>query len=105
MLWSRTPGSLGGEDVIEELPKPVRAALLRAEQPETAQHKLLVLASLNGSEKKVYELLSSDHARHIAGIVESSALNCSEVLATVFDLVRKGLVRQTPGTQFSKILL
>src|SRR6202011_74974 len=36
--------------------------------------------------KKIYELPSSDQAVHIDDIVERSGLNCSEVLATLFNL-------------------
>ena len=46
--------------MIEELPTPVRAALVKAEQPEDEQRNLLVAASLNPSEEKVYELLSAE---------------------------------------------
>src|ERR1700729_2995910 len=49
-----------GEDVIEDLSTPVRAALVQAEKPEAAQRNLLLAASLNSSEKKIYELLKSD---------------------------------------------
>jgi DNA processing protein len=92
------------EDVIEELPTPVRAALVKAEQPEAEQRNLLVVASLKPSEKKVYELLSAEESKHIDDIVERSGLNSSEVLATLFDLEMKGIVRQSPGKQFSKVL-
>jgi DNA processing protein len=92
------------EDVIEELPTPVRAALVKAERPETEQRNLLVAASLNPSEKKIYELLSPEDSKHIDDIVERSGLNSSEVLATLFDLEMKGIVRQSPGKQFSKML-
>jgi DNA processing protein len=93
------------EDVIEELPTPVRAALLQAEQPEAEQRNLLAAASLNGSEKKLYELLSAEEPMPIDDIVDRSGLNSSEVLATLFDLEMKGIVRQSPGKQFSKVLL
>jgi DNA processing protein len=93
------------EDVIEELPTPVRAALVKAEKPEAEQRNLIVQNTLSTSEKKIYELLSSDESRHIDDIVERSGLNSSEVLATLFDLEMKGLVRQSPGKQFSKALL
>jgi DNA processing protein len=93
------------EDVIEELPTPIRAALVQAEQPEAAQRNLLLAASLNSSEKKIYDLLSVDDPSPIDDIVERSALNSSEVLATLFDLEMKGVVRQLPGKQFSKVLL
>jgi DNA processing protein len=39
------------DDVIEELPTPVRAALVQAEQPKAEQQNPLAAASLNGSEK------------------------------------------------------
>src|SRR6267378_1145772 len=39
------------EDVIEELPTPVRAALTELEQLEAEQRNLLVAQSLNGSQK------------------------------------------------------
>jgi len=94
-----------GEDVIEELPTPVRAALVKAEQPETEQRNLLAAAALNGSQKKLYEMLSAEQPMHIDDIVERSGLNSSEVLATLFDLEMKGIVRQSPGKQFSKVLL
>ena len=93
------------EDAIEELPTPVRAALVQAEEPEAAQRNLLVSASLTGSAKKIYDMLDAEHPRHIDDIVESSGLNSSEVLATLFELEMKNVVRQLPGKQFTKILL
>jgi DNA processing protein len=93
------------EDVIEELPTPVRAALLQAEQPEAEQRNLLAAASLNGSQKKLYELLNAEEPMPIDDIVERSGLNSSDVLATLFDLEMKGIIRQLPGKQFSKVLL
>ena len=93
------------EDVIEELPTPVRATLVKAEEPEAQQRNLLAAASLNASEKIIYNLLSVDEPKHIDEIVEASALNSSEVLATLFDLEMKGIVRQLPGKQFSRVLL
>src|SRR6267378_1486970 len=94
-----------GADVIEELPTSVRAALLQAEQPEAEQRNLLAAAALNGSQKKLYDLLSTDQPVHIDDLVERSGLNSSEVLATLFDLEMKGVIRQLPGKQFSKVLL
>src|ERR1700756_488865 len=94
-----------GADVIEELPTPVRAALVQAEQPEVEQRNLLAEDGLSGSQKTIYELLSTDEPRHIDEIVEASGLNSSEVLATLFDLEMKGIIRQMPGKQFSRVLL
>jgi DNA processing protein len=92
-------------DVVEELPTPVRAALLQAEQPEAEQRNLLAAAALNTTEKKLYDLLSPDSPVHIDDIVERSGLHSSEVLATLFDLEMKGVIRQLQGKQFSKVLL
>jgi len=95
----------GAEDVIEELPTPIRAALVQAEKPESEQRNLLAAAALHGSEKKLFEMLSAEEPMHIDDIVERSGLNSSEVLATLFDLEMKGIIRQLPGKQFSKVLL
>lgn len=93
------------EDVIEELPTPVRAALVQAEKPEATKRDALIQSSLKPAEKRIYDLLSAEEARHIDDIVEQSGLNSSEVLATLFDLEMKGVVRQSPGKRFSKVLL
>jgi hypothetical protein len=37
--------------------------------------------------------------------VETTGLNSREVLATLFALELKGIVRQLPGNQFNKVLL
>jgi len=95
----------GAEDVIEELPTPVRAALTKPEQPEAEQRNLMIAESLSPSGQKIYALLHSDQARPIDDIVERSGLNSSDVLATLFDLEMKGFVRQLPGKQFSKVAL
>jgi DNA processing protein len=95
---------VNAEDVIEELTTPVRAALLKVERPEAEQRNLLAAAALGASERKLYELLVVEETRHIDELVENSGLNSSEVLATLFDLEMKGVVRQLPGKQFSKVM-
>jgi predicted Rossmann fold nucleotide-binding protein DprA/Smf involved in DNA uptake len=59
---------------------------------------------LGASEKKLYELLVVEETRHLDELAENSGLNSSEVLA-LFDLEMKGVVRQWPGKQFSKVML
>jgi len=93
------------EDVIEELPTPVRAALVKAEAVEAEQRNLLLVDGLSDVQRKLYELLSAEESRQIDDIVDTSGLNSSEVLATLFDLEMKGIVRQLPGKQFTKVLL
>ena len=67
-----------GEDVIEELPTPVRAALVQAERPGSRAAKSAG-RGLAGrlSEKKIYELLQRRQTSHIDEIVERSGLNSS----------------------------
>jgi DNA processing protein len=93
------------EDVIEELPTPVRAALVQAEGLGAEQRNLLASDGPNPIERKIYELLSGEESRRIDDLVETTGLNSSEVLATLFDLERKGIIRQLPGKQFTKVLL
>jgi DNA processing protein len=95
----------GAEDVIEELPTPVRAALVQAESAGSEQRNLLAAEGLSPIEKRIYELLSAEESRHIDELVESTGLNSSELLATLFDLEMKGIIRQLPGKQFTKVLL
>lgn len=93
------------EDVVEELPTDVRAELLPVEATSPEERASLVEASLSPSEKTLYALLDMDQARHVDELMEASGLSSSEVLATLFDLEMKGVVRQLPGKQFLKVLL
>jgi DNA processing protein len=95
----------GWEDVIEELPTPVRAELLPVESATTEERTLLVEQNLGPSERVLYELLAQDEALAIDDLMEKSRLTSSEVLAALFDLELKGVVRQLPGKQFLKVLL
>src|SRR5260370_5783152 len=65
-------------DVIEELPTPIRAALLQAEQPEAEQRNLLAAAALNGSEKKLFQRLNAEEPMPMDDIVERSGLKPSQ---------------------------
>jgi len=93
------------EDVVEELPTPVRAELMPVESVPHEERAALVEESLAPLEKPLYVLLSVDEACHVDDLVEKSGLSSSEVLAALFDLELKGVVRQLPGKQFLKVLL
>jgi DNA processing protein len=93
------------EDVVEELPTPVRAELLPVEAASADERAALVRQSLAPNERPLYELLGTDEARHVDDLVELSGLSSSEVLAALFDLELKGVIRQLPGKQFLKVLL
>lgn len=96
---------MGWEDVVEELPTSIRAELLPVESMSTEDRPLLAEKDLTPSERTLYGLLSMDQARHIDEVVELSGLMSSEVLAVLFDLEMRGLIRQLPGKQFLKVLL
>ncbi|MGD0305068.1 MAG: hypothetical protein ABSC71_09590 [Candidatus Acidiferrales bacterium] len=66
---------------------------------------MLVEQNLGPSERVLYEMLAQDEALAIDDLVEQSGLTSSEVLAALFDLELKGVVRQLPGKQFLKVLL
>ncbi|HYL67891.1 MAG TPA: DNA-processing protein DprA [Candidatus Angelobacter sp.] len=95
----------GWEDVVEELPTPVRAELLPVETASAEERAELVQQDLAPTERPLYELLSLDESRHVDELVELSGLTSSEVLAALFDLELKGVIRQLPGKQFLKVLL
>lgn len=95
----------GWEDVVEELPTPVRAELLPVERASAEERAELVQQDLAPKERPLYDLLSLDESRHVDELVELSGLTSSEVLAALFDLELKGVVRQLPGKQFLKVLL
>jgi len=93
------------EDVIEELPTPVRAELTPVEDIPSEERAALVAEGLEPTERRIYGLLGVDEARHVDELVELSGESSSVVLATLFDLELRGVVRQLPGKQFLKVLL
>ena len=96
---------VGWEDVVEELPTPVRAELLPVEQKSQEERMELLTNEFSASERILYGLLGTDEAKAIDDLLELSGLTSSDVLATLFDLEMKGVVRQLPGKQFLKVLL
>lgn len=95
----------GWEDVVEELPTAIRAELFNVESPNAAERTSLLEGSLTPTERTLYALLGTDQSRHVDELVEQSGLSSSEVLASLFDLEMKGMIRQMPGKQFVKVLL
>jgi DNA processing protein len=95
----------GWEDVVEELPTSVRAELMPVEMASVEERTSLIISVLGPSERSLYDLLSVDESLHVDELVERSGLTSSEVLAGLFDLELKSVVRQLPGKQFLKVLL
>ena len=95
----------GWEDVVEELPTDIRVELFPVEQATAEERASLFEQGLTPVEKKLYDLLGTDAPRHVDELVESSELTSSAVLATLFEMEMKGIIRQMPGKQFVKVLL
>ncbi len=92
------------QDVVEELPTPVRAELLPVEAVSIQERAELIELSLSDQERAIYSLLSVEQARHVDEILELTGMNSPEVLATLFDMEMKGAIRQMPGKQFVRTL-
>jgi DNA-binding MarR family transcriptional regulator len=84
---------------------PDSDTLVLAEGPGIRAAEFARSSDLNPTGKRIYELLRTEQARLTDDIVETTGLNSSEVLATLFDLERKGIIRQLPGKQFTKVVL
>ncbi len=95
----------GWEDVIEELPTEIRAQLLPVQSATRAERETLLEESLAPAEKTLYGLLKPDASVHVDELVENSGLHSSEVLAALFEMEMKGLIRQLPGKNFVKVML
>ncbi|MGH9863278.1 MAG: DNA-processing protein DprA [Candidatus Acidiferrales bacterium] len=96
------------EDVVEELPTPVRAEILErlaASEPAAAEQKSLPLtADLSEVQRAVFGILKVDEALHVDQVTEGTELTSSDVLAALFELEMKGLIRQLPGKFFLRAL-
>ena len=94
------------EDVWEELPADVQAALTppAAESSEAQTASLFPDAVASPHEKKILKLLKADEATHIDQLVEAleNEMSSSEIFAALFELELNGKVRQLPGKNFVK---
>jgi predicted transcriptional regulator len=57
---------------------------------ESEPRNSLVAEGLSQTEKRLYALLSVEEPKPIKELVETTGLNSSKVLATLFDLEMKG---------------
>jgi DNA processing protein len=94
----------GWEDVVEELPTSVRAELLPVESAPPEERAALLEQSLQPAERALFSLLGTDEPRHVDELLELTGMSSPEVLATLFNLEMKGVVRQLPGKQFVRVL-
>ncbi len=95
------------EDVWEELPTDVQAALRPAAENESnppATASLFQADKLPPHERKVLALLRADESTHIDALVEKleDQLSSSEIFAALFELELAGKIRQMPGKNYVK---
>jgi DNA processing protein len=94
------------EDVWEELPAEVQAALssMRNESPEPETASLFPDEVSSPHEKKILRLLKADESTHIDQLVEllEAEMSSSEIFTALFELELNGKVRQLPGKNFVK---
>jgi DNA processing protein len=94
------------EDVWEELPPDVQAALssIQNESPQPETASLFPDEVSSPHEKKILKLLKADESRHIDQLVEllENEMSPSEIFAALFELELNGKVRQLPGKNFVK---
>ncbi|MEW5901116.1 MAG: DNA-processing protein DprA [Acidobacteriota bacterium] len=87
------------EDVVEELPSPLRETLLSRKAEEIKE-----VAEMSAEEKRVFDGLKADEPVHIDELVERHNVSVSEILSLLLNLELKGLVRQAPGKLFQRSL-
>ncbi len=84
------------EDVVEELPSPLREQILSKEKQQE------VPAVVNPRERGIFDLLETDSLTHIDDLVERSDFSVSEALSILLSLELKGLITQAPGKYFQR---
>ena len=95
------------EDVWEELPADVQAALSAMQPNESAEPETASLFPdevTSPHEKKILKLLKADESTHIDQLVEllEDEISASEIFAALFELELNGKIRQLPGKNFVK---
>ena len=91
----------GWQDIIEELPHPVRERVLL---PLIAQMEAASQPELEGAEKKVWDLLSLHDAVAIDSLLSRVSLSSSDVYAALLSLETLNLIRQLPGNKYVRRL-
>ncbi|MDD8027399.1 MAG: DNA-processing protein DprA [Acidobacteriota bacterium] len=86
------------EDVVEELPGPIRDAI-RARRPDETPP---LLPSLTAAEEAVLEGLAPDLATSVDEAAERTGLAVPELLAALLGLEIKGLAVQGPGKTYRR---
>jgi len=87
------------QDVVEELPSPLKEEILSKEKKKTK-----AFPSLSREERMIFDLLQPDAMTSVDELVEKSNLSVSEALALLLSLELKELVDQRPGKLYQRKL-
>ena len=91
----------GWQDVIEELPHPIRERVLL---PLIAQMEAVPQPQLEGAEKRVWDLLSVHDAIAIDALLSRVSLTPPDVYSALLSLETLNLIRQLPGNKYVRRL-
>src|SRR3989449_6905208 len=91
----------GWQDVVEELPHPIREKILA---PLVAQMQAAPQPPLDGAEAKVWKALSLQEATSIDTLLAKLPLSTSEVYSALLALETAEHVRQLPGKKYIRRL-
>ncbi len=91
----------GWQDVVEELPHPIREKILA---PLVAQMQAAPEPKLEGAEARVWKLLSVQEAISIDTLLAKLPLPTSEVYSALLGLEISEYVRQLPGKKYIRRL-
>jgi DNA processing protein len=89
------------QDVIEELPAEMKAAILSAERGEkTAKQVSVDEVELAGAERKILKMLNTDDPVHIDQLIAKAGMSLGELMGALLKLEMADRIRQLPGKSF-----
>jgi DNA processing protein len=91
----------GWQDVIEELPHPVRERVL---MPLIAQMEASPQPKLDDDEKKVWDLLSPHDSIAIDALLDRVPLAAPDIYSVLLKFESENLIRQLPGNKYVRRL-
>jgi len=91
----------GWEDVVEELPHPIREKILA---PIMAAMQCQPEPELDDKERKVWRALSLHESTPIDGLLAKLPLTTSEVYSALLALETRDVIRQLPGNKYIRRL-
>lgn len=93
------------QDVVEELPGEVGAAILPPPIDKTSAaspQMELIPADMNENERKVWSILAADDETHIDVLLETSGLSFGDLNSALVSLDIKDLIRVLPGKNYAR---